>query len=459
MRSSLRLCALLATALCAMTIEPRSAVAGRPWSVSSSVVAPGITHIRILRKRPPNRIHVLRVAVRDRPTIDVGLARPGSFGFARTSRAAVRYGAAAAVNGTFSLRTGRPYSVFARNGGLKASPLQWTRAFALTAREDHLFVGHPRLRMIVHDPLTEARWVIDSFNEPRVARGHMAVHSSVGGRWYRPPVNACSARLRRAGPPEWSRRRHGVRRLYVVEGVRCSAGRMSHRNRLVLSAHRGSAAAVAIQRLEIGQPLALEWSVGWPDTLDVLGGNPILVWRRRVIAPHSCGAYFCRRHPRTGIGMTARGEVLLVTVDGRRRRRSVGMTLAGFGHVFRRLGATEAINLDGGGSTTMTIRGRVVNRPSDPQGERRVGSIVLVHRTSRSAAVGRSRATRWSRRQSPAASAAAALAVASDPASTGGMLEAVAAGALDARQRGVPGPLDFVPGASSLASRGSRSTQ
>jgi exopolysaccharide biosynthesis protein len=42
------------------------------------------------------------------------------------------------------------------------------------------------------------------------------------------------------------------------------------------------------------------------------------------------------------------------------------------------LGARDALNLDGGGSTAMVVRGRVVNRPSDPGGERRVGDGVFV---------------------------------------------------------------------------------
>jgi hypothetical protein len=70
------------------------------------------------------------------------------------------------------------------------------------------------------------------------------------------------------------------------------------------------------------------------------------------------------------------GRVLLVVVDGR-RRASVGMDLVGLAKLMRRLGAVSALNLDGGGSSTMVVRGKVKNRPSDGW-ERPRSSAVLV---------------------------------------------------------------------------------
>ena len=76
--------------------------------------------------------------------------------------------------------------------------------------------------------------------------------------------------------------------------------------------------------------------------------------------------------------MTEDGTVVLMVVDGR-SRRSVGMTLHRLALTFASLGATDAMNLDGGGSSAMWIAGRgVVNRPSDPGGERRVVNALLV---------------------------------------------------------------------------------
>jgi exopolysaccharide biosynthesis protein len=76
--------------------------------------------------------------------------------------------------------------------------------------------------------------------------------------------------------------------------------------------------------------------------------------------------------------MTDEGRLLLVTVDGRHPGWSVGMTLPEAARLMRSLGARDALNLDGGGSTTMTVRGQVVNRPSDGGGERPVSNALYV---------------------------------------------------------------------------------
>jgi exopolysaccharide biosynthesis protein len=67
----------------------------------------------------------------------------------------------------------------------------------------------------------------------------------------------------------------------------------------------------------------------------------------------------------------------MLTVDGR-SENSGGMTLIELADMMRQLGAWQAMNFDGGGSTTMVIDGKVVNRPSDQAGERTVGNALLV---------------------------------------------------------------------------------
>ncbi len=86
-----------------------------------------------------------------------------------------------------------------------------------------------------------------------------------------------------------------------------------------------------------------------------------------------------RRHPRTAVGIRRGGRtVLLVTVDGR-QEGSAGMSLPELARFLRRQGAREAYNLDGGGSTTMVLKGRVANTPSDLLGrERRVSDALVV---------------------------------------------------------------------------------
>lgn len=85
------------------------------------------------------------------------------------------------------------------------------------------------------------------------------------------------------------------------------------------------------------------------------------------------------RHPRTGIGITKDGKKLfLIVVDGRQPQLSIGMTLEELAELFIKLGCYNSLNLDGGGSTTMWVKGRVVNSPSDPTGERPISDALLV---------------------------------------------------------------------------------
>ena len=78
------------------------------------------------------------------------------------------------------------------------------------------------------------------------------------------------------------------------------------------------------------------------------------------------------------IGVDGHAGVWLVTVDGRQRDHSLGMTFVELQRLARRIGLRDALNLDGGGSTTMVVRNEVVNSPSDLTGARAVSDVLLV---------------------------------------------------------------------------------
>jgi len=89
-----------------------------------------------------------------------------------------------------------------------------------------------------------------------------------------------------------------------------------------------------------------------------------------------------RRNPRTAIGRRADGTVLLVVADGR-NKEAAGLSMRELQQVMAALGCRDAVNLDGGGSTTMVVCGAVVNHPSDNKrfdaaGERPVANIIIV---------------------------------------------------------------------------------
>ena len=124
--------------------------------------------------------------------------------------------------------------------------------------------------------------------------------------------------------------------------------------------------------------------------LDVINGGPRLLRRGHVDItadaegfdhPADPGFYYAfglRRNPRTLAGVRHDGRLLLVAVDGRAPGYSAGLDFEEEALVMRALGAADAVNLDGGGSTTMTVRGNVVTRPSDATGERPIADAIVV---------------------------------------------------------------------------------
>lgn len=87
--------------------------------------------------------------------------------------------------------------------------------------------------------------------------------------------------------------------------------------------------------------------------------------------------WFIKRNPRTFAGIDAQGRTVLVTVDGR-TADDLGLSVPEAADVARSLGLVDAINLDGGGSTTMVVDGQVISHPSDASGERPVGDALLI---------------------------------------------------------------------------------
>ncbi|HEY9723756.1 MAG TPA: phosphodiester glycosidase family protein [Oscillatoriaceae cyanobacterium] len=129
--------------------------------------------------------------------------------------------------------------------------------------------------------------------------------------------------------------------------------------------------------LGYGQHVHVKYSFG-DDVVAAVGGGPTLLHDGRFQTPqtHYAPDIVFGRAPRTAIGITGDGHYLMVCVDGRRPGYSVGATIKELAATLRSLGAKEALNLDGGGSTTMWLRGHVLNRPSDGS-ERSVSTALL----------------------------------------------------------------------------------
>jgi len=119
----------------------------------------------------------------------------------------------------------------------------------------------------------------------------------------------------------------------------------------------------------------------WERADGIASAGPLLLWKgQRIEEPEkeSISKVFClARHPRTAVGVRADGTLVFVTVDGRQPETSVGMSIPELTDLMLELGCVSAVNLDGGGSTTMVIDGQVVNSPSGSS-PRRNGDAILM---------------------------------------------------------------------------------
>jgi hypothetical protein len=127
--------------------------------------------------------------------------------------------------------------------------------------------------------------------------------------------------------------------------------------------------------------ISLSTSPSLAGVQTALGGGPVLL-RGGKSALLSVGSdSWLERHPRTAVGWDDR-FFFLVVVDGRQKSLSLGMTLPELAAYLRKLGCQEALNLDGGGSSTFWYNGQVVNHPCEGRERPMANALVLVQKPS-----------------------------------------------------------------------------
>jgi hypothetical protein len=363
--------------------DAHAASASPEVSRTTREVAPGITFTRMRFPDGPVRVFVLRIDLDQDVRLDVALGdRSLPVVGTAVPRIAATHDAIAAVNG--DLGVGVPDHAFAEDGIVLGTPRR--RGFAAAFTVDHeLKIGRPDVRFVAStaggDRFRIARW-----NGGPPMQGELAGFTRLGGIEEAPPPRACSVRLVATGARFWSSGRGWVQQPFRVDDVACGPEPMPLLGGVVVSGRTRGRGAGRLRSLTAGSSVRLSWSTGWRGAVDVQGGFPLLVRNGHVAADGHCvQPDFCDIQPRTGVGAT-RGcddadattgcTALYVVVDGRRSGWSQGMRLVDFARLFRSLGAWSALNLDGGGASTMVVEGRVVNRPSE--GLRPVTSAFLV---------------------------------------------------------------------------------
>ncbi len=441
-----RALATAAVLLASLTLFPvkESVAAGRYTVLKNYSVMEGVRFREIKDSQGPRRIFVLTITPSKVVTMDTALAKDQLGHVEKTTSMASRHGAVAAVNGDFGAFSGRPSYGYAEDGDLKIRPvLGGPRNFAIKKDETQSFVGSTTFSTNMLEVDSNERWAIQKWNYSSPASGEVAAYTKAAGTFATPPNSSCYAHLSPTSALAWAGTGLGME--FSVSQAVCQSTPPTPGQGVVLAAKPGTSQGNQLKSLTTGETVRLLWSFKWPGVMDVMGGVPMLMQGGSIVATN-CSADLCKRHPRTGVGRRTDGKLLLVVVDGRRAKWSVGYTLLEFAQLFKWLGATDALNLDGGGSSTMVVKGAIKNRPSDGSERAIVNSLLVLpgkdaaeptpttgFQAGATAVYGSTVAEPLS-----ASERQSLLAAAEDPGSSGGMVDALVRGALGPRPAVLP---------------------
>jgi len=374
---------LLTLLAAACSPDPQPAWLGTPEHVAPGVELYRATDPTLTTPVGPTSAYLLRLDP-EQVWLTSALANETILGAEPVDRIAARHGAVAAVNGGFFDEIGEPLGVLKVAGELVSDTGTLKGAVIIRSRGDGptaLSFDRLTVRMSLRYQADGRTWTvpIDGVDTTRV-RGRLMLYTP---RYH---ANTDTA----PNGTEWI---IGANPLRVLD-VRSDEGRAPiPRDGFALS-YGGLSIPDALIALMPGVEVVFDtaWqpehpeSIGHIDTADhIIGGAGLLRragtvvddWEAERLQPDT---FTDVRHPRTVIGLDRRGFIWLAAIDGRQPNRSVGMTFADLQGLSDRLELTDALNLDGGGSTTMVVDGEVVNQPSDPAGPRPVSDAILVMR-------------------------------------------------------------------------------
>lgn len=272
-----------------------------------------------------------------------------------------RYDAVAAINGCYFTPRGDPIGTLIINRRLISSPLYSRSVFGISTNGTPLF-GNPDFSGTLK--AGSVRIEIDAVNQPR-SDDRLVIYT---------PEFARSTRTVEPG-----------KELVLVQGRVVGIhdrDAIIPPDGVVVSA--GGSKADALANVRLGDTVTLDYRINppWNTVQHAVCGGPRLLSEGRIDIngqEEKFDVSIVRgRHPRTAVAQTFNGDLLFVVVDGR-SSRSAGMTLAELAAYLKKLGGRSAINLDGGGSSTMLVKGRVVNRPSDGR-ERPISNGIVITR-------------------------------------------------------------------------------
>ena len=187
---------------------------------------------------------------------------------------------------------------------------------------------------------------IDNINQPRMLSTHTIVYTSDWGE-FSPPC------------PKYGKQ------IVISNGklVRASYGsnQIPKDGFVVVGSQKNIDTIINAKRFKLDIKINPEWQ----DVNHIISGGPYLVKNGDIyvdMTAQKLGSVG-GRNPRTAIGYTKDNNLIMLTADGR-EGASIGLTLNELANLMKELGCVNAMNLDGGGSTVMYVKGKVVNKPA-----------------------------------------------------------------------------------------------
>jgi hypothetical protein len=299
-------------------------------------------------------------------------------GRATVSTAAKRLGAVAAVNADYFWQSGDPLGLLVSDGELKSEPYPGRTVFAMGSDGGYLF-GRPLLEASV-TPEGGASRSLSGLNHLRGKNEIVAytraysesTHTSAEGT----EVVVCINRTPRPGEPVSG----------MVKEILAGRGNTPLEKDILILSGSGAGAKWLEENLKPGANLSILFSLksddgrDWNSISEAVGGGPRLVKDGAVVNTAKEEGFkpdvSAGTAPRTAVGVTSDGKIIIATVDGR-QPQSKGMTLEELAKFMQSRGYIQAMNLDGGGSTTLATAHGILNSPSDGK-ERPVADAIAV---------------------------------------------------------------------------------
>jgi len=360
------------------------AVAAPPSLGRPEPVVPGIDLFRLgdpslLSPPGPVAVQLLRLDPR-RVILRSALAMDRVIGLEKVADTAARHRAIAAVNAGFFLPSGDPaglleiaHELISESPAPKGAVAMADTGKAMSLVFDRLSAT---LRLVVGEGPAATSVGLDGLNTARAA-GKLVWF---GPRFYdhTDTTDAGVEWVVRGTPSRLVERRDAAMRTRIpADGAILSFGGAQPPPALAGLAPGTRVALQADLASDFGTPVQ-----GLAGAQDIVGGAGLLVREGRAVKDWKVerlrAGFDTERHPRTIIGADIRGQIWLITVDGRNDTISLGMDFAQLQRLSLGLGLRDVLNLDGGGSTTMVVPGKIVNHPSDRAGARKGSDSLLV---------------------------------------------------------------------------------